>query len=263
MPGQEGRPHRGRNSQVHVLTTSENNPFPASRTFSPLFYICPYFKINPVNRSVLVNIILGIAVVVLYILHFTSKTQVAGGNDVKPSNDSLVKSINTTQVQKESKIVYLNIDTLFNKYEYYKKVSDEASAMIKGYQTNYETRVNSFQQKYQEYVDKAGAGLIPKEQAMKIEEDLQKEKTQIEQMETNSESIQQNAAKKLEVVQKKLYDFFKAFTKANNYSCILTYTSKGEGALGIDDSLDVTEMIIKGLNEEYHKMLESQPSPKK
>ena len=215
------------------------------------------------NRSaLLINVLLGIAIAVLYFLHFHSAPSIPVIDNSSHKTDSLVKTMNTTQVQKESKIVYLNIDTLFVKYEYYKKVSDEANATLKSYESGYEKRVADFQQKYQDYVDKAGAGLIPKEQAMKIEEDLQGEKNKILEMEANRTAIQDAASAKLTVVQKKLYDFFKAFSKQNNYSCILTYTVKGEGALGIDDDLDVTDLIIKGLNDEYHELLKNQPKKK-
>jgi outer membrane protein len=216
-----------------------------------------------VNKSVIVNIVLGIAVIVLYILHFTAKPQsVTATSDPKAKTDSLVKTINTTPEQKESKIVYLNIDTLFEKYEYYKLVSEQTEKTIKGYQATYEKKVYDFQQKYQDYVDRAGAGLIPKEEAMKIEEQLMNEKNAIMQMEQNQDALEQKAGKDLEVVQKKLNEFFKAFTKANNYSCILTYTAKGVGALGVDESLDVTDQIIKGLNEEYKESLKNQPTKK-
>lgn len=216
------------------------------------------------NRtSLIMNIVLSIAVAVLFYLHFSTKPAgVTGTDGTTAKNDSLVKTISTTKTQQESRIVYLNIDTLFEKYEYYKKVSDEANASLKAYESNYQKQVADFQQKYQDYMEKAQQGMYTKEQGLKIEEDLQNQKTKIETMEMNRTSMQDAASAKLEVVQKKLYDFFKAFTKANDYACILTYTVKGEGALGIDDSLDVTHQIIKGLNEEYHKELQEAPKKK-
>ena len=133
------------------------------------------------NRiSLLINIVLAAAVAVLYYLHFSSPAQTAPTDNSKLKSDSIVKTISTTQAQKESRIVYLNIDTLFEKYEYYKKVSDEANGTLKAFESNYERSVTAFQQKYQDYVDKAGAGMYTKEQGLQIEADLQTEKTRIE-----------------------------------------------------------------------------------
>src|ERR1051326_1155823 len=206
-------------------------------------------KKNNVNKlSPVLNIVLLIAVGILYFLHFSAKPAVANAADnSKQKNDSLAKTINTTQAQKESKIVYLNIDTLFKKYEYYKKVNDEATAELKTKEYGYEKSMADFQQEYQEYMEKAQQGLVSKDMAEQTEAKLQNEKARLDNMQAAREDWQEQAANKLVPVQKKLYDFFKSFTKANGYSCILTYTVKGEGALGIDDALDVTNKGIKGL----------------
>ena len=205
--------------------------------------------------SPILNIVLLIAVVVLYFLHF--KGNASAGTGTASKNDSLAKTISTTQAQKESKIVYLNIDTLFVKYEYYKKVNDDANTLLKTQEYSYQKRVNDLQEKYKEYMDKAGAGLIPKEQAEKIEADITAEKKSLDDLTIKRESWQDDAMRKVIPVQKKLYDFFKQFTKVNGYSCILTYTIKCEGALGINDDLDVTGQVIKGLNDEYHEELKN------
>ena len=206
--------------------------------------------------SPILNIVLTIAVVILYFLHFKGNTQTAG-NSSPVKNDSLAKTITTTQAQKESKIVYLNIDTLFVRYEYYKKVNDEANTLLKTQEYGYQKRVNDLQVKYQDYMEKAGAGLIPKEQAEKIEAEISAEKQRLDELSLKRETWQDDALQKVIPVQKKLYEFFKQFTKANGYSCILTYTVKCEGALGINDDLDVTKQVIKGLNDEYHEELKN------
>ncbi len=213
-------------------------------------------KIKNVNKlSPILNVVLLIAVAVLYFLHFSG----SGATDktAGSKNDSLAKTINTTQAQKESKIVYLNIDSLFVKYEYYKKVNDDANTILKTQEYNYQKRVNDLQVKYQDYMEKAGAGLIPKAEAEKIEAEITAEKQRLDELSVKRERWQDEAMQKVIPVQKELYDFFKQFTKANGYSCILTYTLKCEGALGINDNLDVTNQVIKGLNDKYHEDLKS------
>lgn len=207
-------------------------------------------KISPI-----LNIVLLIAVAILFFLHFKGTGQ--NGNASGSTDDSLAKTINTTQAQKESKIVYLNIDSLFVKYEYYKKVNDDATTLLKTQEYNYQKRVNDLQMKYAEYMEKAGAGLIPKDQGEKIEAEITAEKQRLDELSVKREQWQDDALQKVIPVQKKLYDFFKQFTKVNGYSCILTYTLKCEGALGINDDLDVTNQVIKGLNDEYHEELKN------
>lgn len=214
------------------------------------------------NRiSFVFNIILSIAVIILFYLHFTSsKMQSKSQGEVI---DSLAKSINTTKAQKESKIVYVNSDTLFEKYEYYKKVKVESEKKINGFEATYNQKQKSLGQDYNDYIDKAGKGLYTKDQSEKIEADLKKRNTELEAMEKQYPYLQDQAAKELADVQNRLYLFFKSFSQTNGYSCILTFNTRGEGALGIDDKLDITKEVINALNFEYQQSLKnSQPENK-
>ncbi len=200
------------------------------------------------------NVILSIAVAVLFYLHFSSASASDPDSDPlsdKQKTEDLAKNIKVSDAQGSAIIVYVNIDTLFEKYKYYKDVSVEVENNLAAIEGNFKNKVMKYQEDFQTYIDKAGQGLIPKEQAEQIEGDLMKRKTAIENEEKNIGALQEQQSKKLEKVQKKLYEFFKAFTASNNYSCVLTYTSRGEGALGIKDELDVTNKVLDALNSEY------------
>ena len=210
------------------------------------------------NRiSFIFNIILSIAVIILFYLHFSSSK--IGGKTQEETIDSLAKSINTTQAQKESKIVYVNSDSLFEKYEYYKKVKVDAEKKINGFEANYNQMQKSLATDYNDYIDKAGKGLYSKDQSEKIEADLKKRNTALENMEKQYPYLQDQAAKELADVQNRLYTFFKSFSQTNGYSCILTFNTRGEGALGINDELDITQQVINALNFEYQQSLKNPP----
>jgi len=208
------------------------------------------------NRiSFIFNIILSIAVIILFYLHFSSSK--IEGKTQEETIDSLAKSINTTQAQKESKIVYVNSDSLFEKYEYYKKVKVDAEKKINGFEANYNQMQKSLATDYNDYIDKAGKGLYSKDQSEKIEADLKKRNTALENMEKQYPYLQDQAAKELADVQNRLYTFFKSFSQTNGYSCILTFNTRGEGALGINDELDITQQVINALNFEYQQSLKN------
>jgi outer membrane protein len=155
-------------------------------------------------------------------------------------SDSLAKKVAVSDEQASAPVVYVNIDTLLEKYEYYQKVSKEVEKAMQGIENSFKSKVIRYQKDFNEYIEKAGAGLIPKEQAMAKEEQ-------------SIPALQMREEKKLEEVQIKLYNFFKSFTKANNYSCVLTYNVKGAGALGVRDELDVTSQVVKVLNDQYRE----------
>ena len=207
------------------------------------------------------NIVLTIAVAVLFYLHFSSKPQTTSTVDNnKQRTDSLAHSIPTTKEQTDAKIVYLNIDTLEEKYEYYKKVNKEYRDKVIAYESGLQNKMESLQNDYNQYMQ-TGASLTLEQQKAK-EADLQKRKDEIERMQEYKDQQEMEFAKPLDDVQNKLNAFFKAFTKDHNYSSIITFTVKGQGALGVNDELDVTNQIIKGLNDAYHEDLQKNP-PKK
>ncbi|MCC7303515.1 MAG: OmpH family outer membrane protein [Bacteroidia bacterium] len=219
------------------------------------------------NASLILNVFLTIAVIVLYVLHFNTGTgpEPEGQTNsvsVETTPEKLASDVKVTKVQGEAVIVYVNIDTLLEKYQYYQDVSDEIERNLQNMENSFKARVMRYQTDMQDYISKAEKGLVPKETAIGIEEKLMKEKTSIENEERNIGLKQEKEARKLEPVQKKLYDFFKEFVAKNNYSCVLTYTSKGEGALGIRDELDVTRQVLEILNEDYTKNKKQPTLPK-
>jgi outer membrane protein len=209
--------------------------------------------------SIVLNVILVIAVAVLYYLHFSSSGSTAE-NMVKDSdtlpdinNEKTANSVKVTSKQSDAIIVYVNFDTLLAKYKYYKKVSAEIERNLTSIEGNFKARVMKYQKDVNEYMKNAEAGILSKEQAMQIENELTQRKTAIENDEKNLSLQQEKETDKLRVVEERIYDFFKAFTKARNYSCVLTYTAKGQGALGVNDDLDVTNEVIDALNSEYEE----------
>jgi outer membrane protein len=208
------------------------------------------------------NVVLTIAVAVLFYLHFSKPIATTNTGNTNEIDTSAISNIKLTKEQKDTRIVYLNIDTLLENYTHYQEVSKKATDMVKGYQSSLQQKAVNFQKDYEDYVNKAGQGLIPKDDAIKIEKKLQVTKDELDQSELGMERIQLKAEEMLDVVRKTLYDFFKMFCKKNNYSCILTYTIRGEGALGVDENLDVTDQVVKSINQEYEEKLKNNPEKK-
>lgn len=214
--------------------------------------------------SIVLNLILVVAVGILYYLHFSSHTGSAAvsspqDTDTLPNinNSNTANSVKVTSKQSDAIIVYVNFDTLLAKYKYYKKVSEEIERNLTALEGNFKSRVMKYQKDVNEYMKNADAGILSKEQALQIENELTQRKTAIENEEKNLAAMQEKETDKLRVVEERIYDFFKAFTKAHNYSCVLTFTAKGQGALGVNDDLDVTSEVIDALNAEYEQELKN------
>jgi outer membrane protein len=189
------------------------------------------------NASLILNVVLTIAVAVLYYLHFKDRQPNAA-----PTTAASAQA-------KNKDIVYVNVDSLLTKYEYFKdtqKVLEskrfqlENDLASKG--RNLQNKVAFFQQR---------APTMTQEQGRATEASLQKEQQDIL---AYRERAAQNLANEEQTKNKQLYDqiydYLKKINAQNKYQFVLGYT-KGGGILFADQSADQTKAILDGLNKEY------------
>jgi outer membrane protein len=195
--------------------------------------------------SLIYQIIIGIAIVVLFVLHFSSKPTSDGANPLSLITDS------TAVIGNGSLTVYVNGDSLLEKYEYFKKAkkdfeikSTRTENEIKSRQANLEREFANYQQ--------TGASMTT-EQRAKVEETLmRKEQSLREFSEDAAMKFQEEQNKFNEQLFDKVASFLKEYCKDKNYKIVLNYT-KGTTILYADESLDITEEVLAGLNEEFNK----------
>ncbi|GAB3980493.1 hypothetical protein GCM10028806_48160 [Spirosoma terrae] len=189
------------------------------------------------NASLILNAVLAIAVAVLYYLHFKDRQPETASVSAVPAE------------AKGKNIVYVNVDSLLTKYEYFKdtqKVLEskrfqlENDLAAKG--RNLQNKVAFFQQR---------AATMTQEQGRATEASLQKEQQDILAF---RERAAQNLAVEEQDKNKELYDqifdYLKKQNAQNKYEFVLGYT-KGGGILFADPSNDQTSKILAGLNQEY------------
>lgn len=212
----------------------------------------------PKNFSVVMNIVLTIAVAVLFYLHFSSST--ADGIDTSPSDTipSEVKKpiVPSANEVKNTTLAFVNSDSIFSNYDFYNKVKKETESKMAALENNYKVAGMKFQDDYNDYIEKAGKGAYTKEQALKIEADLTARKQKIDAMEMQVGTLQETADKQMADVQGSLSTFFNQYAIDHHITCIITYNDRGEGALGVDRKFDITNDAITGLNSAYQVKLE-------
>ncbi|SOD96009.1 OmpH family outer membrane protein [Spirosoma fluviale] len=189
------------------------------------------------NASLILNVVLTIAVAVLYYLHFKGPQAEA---------DSAVKA---PVEAKGRAIVYVNVDSLLTKYDYFKdtqKVLEskrfqlENDLAAKG--RNLQNKVAFFQQR---------AATMTQEQGRATEASLQKEQQDILAFrERAAQGLASEEQDKNKQLYDQIYDYLKKENATNKYEFVLGYT-KGGGILFADPSGDRTSKILAGLNKEY------------
>jgi outer membrane protein len=206
------------------------------------------------NISLILNVVLLIAVTVLYYLHFSTRQVISqAATTVKDSTIAAAKPIVMAPKEiKASKIVYVNSDVLNAKYDFVKDLTAAAQAKQQRLQAAYQTKAQKFQQDYADYQQKVSQGLLSENQTAAAQTDLTKRKDELDQMESENQKMMDDIQKSNEEVRKTVVEYIKEYNKTGHYNYILTYTDAPGGVLILaNDSLDITNEVLEGLNAQY------------
>lgn len=185
------------------------------------------------------NVVLVIAVAVLFYLHFaTAKQTIAPATVVGNAPSSGFK------------IAYFESDSLENGFDYYKQISKELAASEQQKRSDLLGQRNSYIEKVKEYQAK-GQSMTQMEAAKANQDVDQRQKTIQANEQQKSQEIQDERFKKLQDVKKKIEEYLKEYNKNKIYSFILS--SSSDLMYYKDNSYDITKDLIKGLNEKYTK----------
>lgn len=190
-----------------------------------------------------INIVLIMAV--LY-LAFNTNDQ-----DLKIEDSKPIATIDDTNDEggSESYVIrFINSDSLYKKYDMVKDRFDQLELQQQQYSSSLELKIQRFQQEVQDFQQNASS-MSQFEGQMKQKELLQKEQELSElQQELSSKllDMEQNMQRELRAkVIEKLEEF-----KLEGVDLILDYSATSS-LLVANDSLDISEQVIKYLNTEY------------
>jgi outer membrane protein len=190
------------------------------------------------NILLVTNIILLILVGYLYYLHFGSNKAMA----VK----QVTTSAATGDLPKDSRVAYIDLDSLQNNYSYYKKVKQDferrqtsANNEIVALQKKYQNRAMQLQQKAATMNQKEQEAAM--EEINKMQQDMQARKQSID-----NELYNYNSKMKEDILNR-IQNFLKEYNKDGRYSYIFSYEP---GFMFYKDStLNITPDVIVGLNK--------------
>ncbi len=191
------------------------------------------------NLSLVFNVILAVAVAVLYFLHF---------NDSSPQTEE-TNAVVTSAPRGKTVIAYINSDSLLTNYEYFKSMEQELTELQAQYDQDYAGRARGLQQSIMDFQQNAQNMTIAKAKA--TEEDLMKRQNNLR---VYQEGLTQKLMKRQAELQDSLYlrvsEYLKDYGRDNNLDIVLTY-QRGSGVLFASDSLNITQDVIEGLNKDY------------
>lgn len=195
------------------------------------------------NRiSLAINIVLAIAVAVLFYFQF------AGNKDCCSAKMSNLP-INKGAAELKAGIVYINTDTLLAHFDYYQEQKKQLVDRKSKLEGDLNNRATQLQKEAQGYQSKAQS--MTQEQMQMAEQTLMMKQQELVKMRDDRGMQLAEAEQKLtEDIFKKLSDYLQELNKQSNYTYILGY-SKGGGILLANDKLEITKVVLEGLNAKY------------
>jgi outer membrane protein len=202
------------------------------------------------NLSLALNVVLIIAVGVLYYLHFSSCS-------VKPAEvQEDTSSTGISEMLPEIRtfngaIAYINYDSLTEKYEFFKQgVRDLESAYKRK-----EQEFNNKQQVYQEEVERyqqLAPSLTMDARETRERQLMAKQEELIRLGEKLRDDLKNKEDAFNKEFLKSIDDFLSELNKEKKYSYIFTYSKGGPAHIVFaNDSLEITNEVIAGLNKAY------------
>lgn len=193
------------------------------------------------NISIILNVVIIIAVTLLYIDRFSGKEKEKAEKSVETLNENT------------GKIAYVNIDSLLNGYDYY---NDKQTEFLKEQQKQ-EAKLNSkgkaLERKAMEFQNKVQKGLVTSNQAQQMQNQLMREQQSLMQLKDQiSRDIMTRQQQTLQDIYQNIVSAIKEYNKDGKYKMVLGNTG-GQNILVADSALNITEIIVEKLNENYQQ----------
>lgn len=198
------------------------------------------------NTPLILSIIALVAVAALGIIQLTGDSQ----SKAKTSGDA------TEAVATKGAIVYFNLDQVLEEYDMANELRSAVESKVSSIQEEVNRRGNRLQSDVNSFNDKINKGLITRSVA---EQQSQKLSQQQADFQNYAAQKEQEIAEEQQVMLNQIGDaihaFLEKFNQEKQYAMIIA--TQGDilpqpVAIG-DPSLDITEEILAGLNDEYIK----------
>ncbi len=191
------------------------------------------------NLSLILNIVLLVAVGVLYYLYF-SKNKPASSTSGSTNDPALIS---------ELKIAFINADTVLKYYEYLKVNTAKFDAKREKLNQDFRTRAEGLQREFAAYQRNVNSMTLGQVRA--TEEDLQKKQQNLQLYE---QSLSQQLGQEQADLSRQLYDrittFLKTYSADRGLQVVLKYDPTSDVLYG-GSAIDITQDVIKGLNDSY------------
>jgi len=192
------------------------------------------------KASLITNIVLAVAVIVLFVLHFTSTTK-SSKNDSQSGSSPAAGSV-----------VYIQMDSLVSNYDMFNDLKSELESKAQIMQDDITKKRLAFERDVKDFQEKVQKGLITQRQAEAQNAQLQNRQMELE---TYTQQKREEMGEEQQVLIRKVMDaldkYLVKYNAEKKYSMIVNTSAQVNTVLQADSTLNITIDVVAGLNEEY------------
>jgi len=196
------------------------------------------------NILLAVNAILIIAVATLFFLHFKYHKQLDNISDKVIRQDTMAK--------RPLMIAYVDLDSIQEKYEYYKEKMTEFEKKKENADRDLNSAFQKIENERVTFVQRGNS--ITQVEAEAFQRDYTRKMQNLENQKRTVESqIQEDGIRTMDELRKRINDFLVEYNKQKNYSYIFSYSSGLNVLFYKDTAYNITNEVVAGLNDTYKK----------
>lgn len=196
------------------------------------------------NFSLILNLVLLVALGLLYYLHFSAASTTQNHQPNYYGNDSL----------SGASIAFVNLDTLLLQYSYSKDLNQQLTDKKTKYQQDFQRKISDLEKQAADFQDKLQRGGFLTEQRAKDEQErILGEQERLQKLEYD---LSNRLVEEQQTLNLRLYDsisnFLEEYNKTRYFTCIISHTYGGP-LLYADKRTDITREVVDMLNNRMKK----------
>ena len=192
------------------------------------------------HLSLVLNIVLIIAVGILYYFQFPGK------KSVEKKNEKAIPL--ATGTMSRPAIAYVELDSLNEKIVYIRNRRKELEAEQQGIESEWENAYKGLENQKNNFLKKGNA--ITQDEAQQFQAKLLQQQQQIDgKKQSLTQQLSEKSYKFMDDIQKKLKDFLVEYNTEKNYMYIFTTGTGLDYMVYKDTSMNITNDVIIGMNK--------------
>jgi len=194
------------------------------------------------NVSLIFNVVLTVAVIALFVLHFSSRSKQSQSTSSEVS------------AAPSGSIVYIQIDSLMKQYDMFNDLRSELENKAQTIQDDLSKKGRAFERDVNDFKEKVQKGLITRAQAEGLQQQLASREQELQGL---SQQKQMEMAEEEGVLVRKVMDalnkYLAKYNQEKKFALIITTSGTTNTVITADSTFNITKEVVAGLNDEYIK----------